>query len=91
MSILLTRHQLGQLLRDAAEMGAKLALAKTGKIKPYLNKSEAFRLYGRKNVELWINQGLITSRKDGNHSATWRIDRMEAEAIHKSIDAIRHL
>ncbi|MFD2964362.1 MULTISPECIES: hypothetical protein [Olivibacter] len=91
MNILLTSHQLGLLLRDAAEMGAKLALAKTGRIKPYLNKSEAFRLYGRKNIEHWIGQGLITSRKDGNHSATWRIDRMEAEAILKSLNAIRHL
>lgn len=91
MNILLTRHQLGLLLKDAAEMGAKLALIKTGKIKPYLNKSEAFRLYGRKNVEHWIALGLITSRKDGNYSATWRIDRIEAEAIRKSIDAMHHL
>ena len=90
MNILLTSHQLGLLLRDAAEMGAKLALAKTGKIRPYLNKSEAFRLYGRKNIEDWIEWGLITSRKDGDHSATWRIDRIEAEAIQKSLDAILH-
>ena len=90
MDILLTRYQLGQLLKDAAEMGAKLALAKTGRIRPYLNKSEAFRLYGRKNIETWISQGLITSRKDGEYSAVWRIDRMEVEAIRKSIDAMRH-
>lgn len=90
MNILLTTHQLGLLLRDAAEMGAKLAIAKTGGLRPYLNKSEAFRLYGRKNIEHWIAQGLITSRKDGDHSATWRIDRMEAEAIRKSLDAMLH-
>ncbi|MET3981727.1 hypothetical protein ABIB62_004344 [Mucilaginibacter sp. UYP25] len=90
MNILLTSHQLGLLLRDAAEMGANLALSKTGRIKPYLNKSEAFRLYGRKNIERWIEQGLITSRKDGDRSATWRIDRTEAEAIRKSLDAMLH-
>jgi hypothetical protein len=88
MNILLTSHQLGMLLRDAAEIGANLALSKTGRIKPYLNKSEAFRLYGRKNIERWIEQGLITSRKDGDHSAMWRIDRTEAEAIRKSLDAM---
>lgn len=90
MNILLTSYQLSLLLRDAAEMGAKLALSKTGKIKPYLNKSEAFRLYGRKNIEHWIDQGLIISRKDGEHSATWRIDRTEAEAVRKSLDAMIH-
>lgn len=91
MNILLTDHQLGILLRDAAEMGAKLALSRTGKIKPYLNKSEAFRRYGRKNIERWIDQGLVTPRKDGNHSAAWRIDRIEVEAIRKSLDAMLYI
>lgn len=91
MNILLTNHQLGILLRDAAEMGAKLTLSKTGKIKPYLNKSEAFRRYGRKNIERWIDQGLITPRKDGNQSAAWRIDRIEVEAIRKSLDVMLYI
>ena len=91
MHILLTPLQLQTLLSYAAEMGAKLALSKTGHIKPYLKKSEAFRLYGRKNVEHWIGLGLITPRKDGNHSATWRIDRIEIEAVCKSKEAIRYL
>ncbi|PYF74575.1 hypothetical protein [Pedobacter nutrimenti] len=91
MNILLTDHQLGILLRDAAEVGAKLVLSRTGKIKPYLNKSEAFRRYGRKNIERWIDQGLITPRKDGNQSAAWRIDRIEVEAIRKSLDAMLYI
>ncbi|WP_316786575.1 hypothetical protein [Pedobacter frigiditerrae] len=89
-NIQLSGYQLQMLLQDAAEMGAQMALAKTGKIKPYLKKSEAFRLYGRKNVEHWIAIGLITPRKDGNHSASWRIDRLEAAAVCKSIDTMRH-
>jgi len=91
MQIVLTSHQLGMLLQDAAEMGAKSALAKTGKIKPYLNKSQAFQLFGRKNIERWISQGLIIPRKDGSHSASWRIDRIEVEAISKSLNAMMHL
>jgi len=91
MNIVLTSHQLQMLLQDAADLGAQMALAKTGKIRPYLKKSEAFRLYGRKNVEHWIGLGLITPRKDGEKSAAWRIDRIEAEAIHKSSMAIRYL
>jgi hypothetical protein len=91
MNLLLTDHQLGMLLRDAAEMGAKLALTKAGKIKPYMSKAEAYRLYGRKNIERWIDQGLITPRKDGNQSAPWRIERIEAEAIRKSVDAMLYI
>jgi len=91
MNMLLTPLQLQTLLSYSAEMGAKLALSKTGHIKPYLKKSEAFRRYGRNNVEQWIGLGLITPRKDGNHSAAWRIDRMEIEAVSKSRQAMRYL
>lgn len=72
------------LLQAAAELGAIQALVGAGKLKAYLKKAEAFRLYGRKNIEHWIDQGLITPRKDGNDSACWRIDRMEAEALDKA-------
>lgn len=75
---------LAMLLKNAAELGALTALIRTGKIKPYVNKSESFRLYTRKNIESWIKSGLITPRKDGDHSAAWRIDRIEAEAVSKS-------
>lgn len=91
MNILLTPLQLQTLLCYAAEMGAKSALAKTGHIRPYLKKSEAFRRYGRKNVEHWIALGMVTPRKDGDHSAAWRIDRMEIDAASKSREALRYL
>jgi len=58
MNITLTSFQLQKLLSDASELGALKALAKVGTIKPYLKKSEAFRRFGRKNVEQWISQGL---------------------------------
>lgn len=88
MNITLTSFQLQKLLSDASELGALQALAKVGTIKPYLKKSEAFRRFGRKNVEQWISQGLITPRKDGNHSAAWRIDRIEIEVIYKAKSAM---
>ncbi|WP_185218080.1 hypothetical protein [Sphingobacterium mizutaii] len=91
MNILLTPLQLQKLLVDASELGAILALTKIGKIKPYLKKSEAFEKYGRKNVENWILIGLITPRKDGNHSAAWRIDRIEIETVYKAKTAMTFL
>jgi hypothetical protein len=79
------------ILEQSAELGAISALVRTGKLKPYLKKAEAFRLYGRKNIEHWIGQGLITPRKDGDHSACWRIDRLEAEALVKARIILQHL
>lgn len=91
MDFEISAHQLKIIIQEAAEMGAILALTKVGKLKPYLKKSDAFRKYGRANVEHWIDDGLITVRKDGDHSATWRIDRLEVEAIVKSSTLFRYL
>jgi hypothetical protein len=79
------------ILEKASEMGAVSALVRAGKLKPYLKKAEAFRLFGRKNIEHWIDQGFITPRKDGDHSACWRIDRLEAEALAKALIILQHL
>ncbi|WP_184547293.1 hypothetical protein [Mucilaginibacter sp. FT3.2] len=91
MDLTLSTQQLKLIVREAAEMGALQALTKVGKLKPYLKKSEAFRKYGRANIENWAAKGLITIRKDGDHSAVWRIDRLEVAAIAKSIDLLRYL
>lgn len=91
MDFEISSHQLKIIIQEAAEMGAVLALAKVGKLKPYLKKSEAFRKYGRANIENWVENGLITIRKDGGHSAVWRIDRLEVEAIAKSIAILKYL
>jgi hypothetical protein len=77
--------QLEQIIKEAAELGALTALIKAGKIKPYLKKSEAFKIYGRNKVEHWLEAGLITPRKDGDYSAAWRLERVELEALSKSI------
>ena len=79
------------LLQAGAELGAIIALIKVGKLKPYITKAEAYRLYGRKNIERWLDEGLLTPRKDGYHSAGWRIDRLEAELIVKAHFLLQHL
>jgi len=77
--------QLKIIAQAAAELGAISALIRTGKVKPYLNKSEAFKAFGRAKVESWVREGLISVRKDGDYSAAWRIDRFEIELLAKSI------
>ena len=80
-----------KMLQGAAELGALQALISIGHIKPYLKKSEAFRLYERNTVERWIKQRLVTPRKDGDHSAAWRIDRMEIATLAKTIELLSYL
>lgn len=89
MSYLLTEFSLNSLFVYAAELGAKQALCAVGILKPYMTKAEAFRLFGRKNIEHWLELGLITPRKDGGQSARWRIDRLEAESIKYALELLR--
>jgi hypothetical protein len=77
-------HQFERAVRITSELAVIATLIRTGRIRPYLKKSEAFRCYGRKNIEKWITEGWITPRKDGDHSAAWRIDRIEVEIHVKS-------
>lgn len=87
----ITEFQLLQLVSKAADLAAMNTLIQTGLLKPYLNKSEAFSQFGRKNVEKWIKAGLVTPRKDGGHSAAWRLDRMEMELLVAVFDLQRTL
>lgn len=91
MDIVLSKYSLQIILQHAAELGAIQTLSKIGRLKPYLKKSEAFRLYGRHAIESWIEDGSITPRKDGNDSAAWRIDRMEVETLVRSNELFRLL
>lgn len=83
--IQLTENQLEMIIKDASEMGALHALAKLGRIKLYLNKSQAYRLHGKKNVEDWIAQNLITPIKDGQMSTCWRMSRLELDLVSKNV------
>lgn len=72
-------YELRNMLTSAAELGATKALSETGAIKPYINKSEAYRTYGRAKVDNWIKDGLITPR--GEIGKSWQIDRVEIRAL----------
>jgi hypothetical protein len=71
--------QLELIIVKAGEIGAIAALIKAGELKPYLKKSEIFKRFGRSRVEHWIENGLVTIRKDGDFSAARRLDRIKLE------------
>ncbi|MDB5143383.1 MAG: hypothetical protein JWQ66_2096 [Mucilaginibacter sp.] len=87
----LTEAQLTGLISKAAELATIKTLIITGNLKPYLKKSEAFRLYGRKNIEKWLSEKLLTLRKDGDYSAALRLDRLEIESLVNALEMSRIL
>jgi len=88
MTYIFEEKHLKDLLSDACEIGFKKGLmtgsASKIKIKPYMSKREAHRLYGRAIVDRWIKEGLIKEIKDGENSSTVRIDRIQIDIVAKS-------
>jgi hypothetical protein len=91
MEFEISPRQLRNIIREAAELGALIALTDTGKLKPYLKKREASRRFGEGKVNQWLAEGKLTVRKDGTSTAAWRIDRIEIEAIVKGMEIWRNL
>lgn len=87
----ISKEQLSTLLEQAATLGAIKALASSGATKPFLKKSEAYRLYGRSTVERWFKEGLLTPIKDGSDSASWRIDRVQIESVAMTANRMTYL
>ncbi|KAA8476864.1 hypothetical protein BDE36_1282 [Arcticibacter tournemirensis] len=79
------------LLKNAAEQGASNALAESGQLQDQLTKAEAYRLYGRGNVDRWISEGLISpATPKGDHSRKC-LDRNKLEAVAASSNRITYL
>ena len=75
-----------RVIYHTARFGAIATLVKTGDIKPYINKNEAFKIYGRKHIECWLQKSLVTPIKDGGHSAALRLSRIEIEILLLAIE-----
>lgn len=57
-------------------------LEKTGSISPFINKQEAYTLYGRSTVDRWIRERLLVVQKDSDsQSAQCRIRRDDIDKI----------
>jgi hypothetical protein len=79
--ITMETYQLRQILTDAAELGAQRALAKAGITSATVSKSEAYALYGRRTVDMWIEQRQVKPRKTGKR---YRLEIAELEAAGKA-------
>lgn len=55
-------------------------LIQLGLLKPYVTQAEAFRMYGRSKVELWVKEGWIKYLKD-TETGSKRFQRTELEEV----------
>lgn len=84
IELTLTAIELRRLMTESMDLGAKRTLVELGLISPYLTKSQAYKIYGRAQVDRWIENGLITLIKDGTNTSKYRISRIDLELVSKT-------
>lgn len=83
--------ELVNLLKNATEQGATNALSESGQLQVQLSKAEAYRLFGRGNVDRWISEGLISPISCTKKSSRQCLDRIKLETIAASSNRITYL
>lgn len=79
------------LLKNATEHGVSNALEHSGQLQEQLTKAEAYRLYGRGDVDRWISEGLIEPTTGKVESSRKCLDRARLETIAASSNRITYL
>lgn len=83
------RKELAMLLKNAAEQGVTKALKEEHSVPDRLTKADAYRLYGRSNVDRWLREGLISLHPTDTSQAFF--DRCELESVAASSNRITYL
>ncbi|WP_333577623.1 hypothetical protein [Sphingobacterium sp.] len=81
--------ELAMLLKNAAEQGTANAIKEEQPVPDRLTKADAYRLYGRSNVDRWLREGLIS--KQPTDTSQIFFDRSELEAVAASSNRITYL
>ena len=72
------------VLRIASERSAGLVLFAKANLKDNFSKSQAYKIYGRSNVDRWMGEGLISLSNN-------KINRDKLEAIAASSNRVTYL
>lgn len=73
--------ELARILLESVSHGTKKVLAETGIEKERISKAEAYRLYGRFQVDRWIAEGLLQPFKGQIFISPSGINRKKLAAI----------
>lgn len=82
--------ELATLLKNAAEQGTANAFREERPVPGRLTKAEAYRLYGRSNVDRWLREGLL-SAPQATGTSQILLDRSELEAVAAASNRISYL
>lgn len=81
--------ELSIFLRNAVENGASTVLMETNVVPELITKSQAYRLYGRCNVDRWILEGIL--KAISNKTTQILLDHAQLEVIAASSNRITYL
>jgi hypothetical protein len=73
--------ELTLLLKTTLESGANKVLQQFGALNPMLTKAAAYRLYGRSDVDRWIEAGLILPEQSAGKKSHQQFNRAKLESI----------
>jgi len=68
-----------------------MALAKAGAMPTFLTKAEAYRLYGRSDVDRWIAEGLLHPAADCGKNQKKCIDREKLAQVAAASNRVTYL
>jgi hypothetical protein len=74
-------EQLACIFKEAVNLATLKMLAESGLQKARISKAEAYRLYGRSQVDRWISEGLFEPFETKIYTSQKGIDRVKLEAI----------
>lgn len=88
---MLKSKDLISLLKEAVIAGAEKALVSAGVLVDQISKAEAYRLYGRTDVDRWISENLISLTHRDQQNSKKYLDRKLLEAIASGSNRISYL
>ncbi len=82
--------EFAHILLTSVLTGANNAIAACGGLAAYICKAEAYRLYGRCEVDRWISEGLIIPTAVSGSTSKKLLDRTKLERIAASSNRITY-
>ena len=91
MTVQMKLKEFSQLLNEAVFEGTQKTLVKCGVLSDNCTKAEAYRFFGRSDVDRWIAEGLITPAIKNGKVSKKCIDRIKLEQVAASSNRITYL
>jgi hypothetical protein len=87
----MTLKELSHLFKNAVSEGAEKALNQSGGLPGTYTKAEAYRLYGRSDVDRWLAERLIIPAIKNGTVSKIHLDRIKLERVAASSNRITYL